>query len=442
MASLAPFQAGPTWGVIASREIVPEMKTYTPHGAVAEMMYCRDPEVVIDGPAGTGKSLGALHKLYACMMKWPGARGAIARKYRRTLTDSALVTWEEEVLGRGHPALDGPKREQRHMYTLPNGSTITAVGLDEAEKQKSSQYDFVYLQEATEIKEQDLFQIIRGMRNGVMPFQQILMDCNPDAPWHWIKMRFERGDMTRFQSVHKDNPALYDREVEMWTDFGKQYMAGLDRLLGVTRLRLKDGLWVAAEGAVYDVFDPARDVVAPFVIPDEWPRRVGLDFGAVNTVALFYAIDIETGLYYLYREYRGENRTAADHVTYLRFNEPRDLWVVGGSGSESQWRRDFSAAGLLVREPPKVPVSLGITRVYGQHKRGTIKVFDTCTEYLREKTEYAYKPEMLGSTEAIENKEAFHRMDAERYILSYDFPEVARIRSEDMISQLPAVTIR
>src|SRR5262245_58274493 len=76
----------------------PEQRPYLAHGAAEVMFYSGDPEVVLCGPAGTGKSRCCLEKLHACMRVWPGARGLIARATRASLTESALVTFEEKVL--------------------------------------------------------------------------------------------------------------------------------------------------------------------------------------------------------------------------------------------------------------------------------------------------------------------------------------------------------
>ena len=38
----------------------PESRPYGPRGAAAELFGCRDPEVLIEGPAGTGKTRAVL----------------------------------------------------------------------------------------------------------------------------------------------------------------------------------------------------------------------------------------------------------------------------------------------------------------------------------------------------------------------------------------------
>jgi hypothetical protein len=149
-----------------------------------------------------------------------------------------------------------------------------------------------------------------------------------------------------------------------------------------------------------------------------WRRYMGLDFGGVNTAALFYAQEPNTPRLFLYREYHAGGRTAEEHKVKLVAGEPMIPLVVGGSKSEGQWRREFSRAGLPVASPTISEVDLGIQRVYGAHKRGEIIVFDDLHGYLDQKQTYSRKLDPNGeSTEAIEDKETFHFMDAERYIV-------------------------
>ncbi|KAF0248638.1 MAG: phage terminase large subunit [bacterium] len=73
-----------------------ETKPYQPHGAALELFYSKDPEVLLDGPADTGKSRACLEKLYICAHKYPGMRTLICRKTRRSLTQAAMVSFEKK----------------------------------------------------------------------------------------------------------------------------------------------------------------------------------------------------------------------------------------------------------------------------------------------------------------------------------------------------------
>jgi phage terminase large subunit len=81
-----------------AEELRPGHRPYQPFGAALQLLLCRDPEVLISGPAGTGKSRACLEKLHLCAEKYPGMRGLIVRKSRESLTEAALFTFENKVV--------------------------------------------------------------------------------------------------------------------------------------------------------------------------------------------------------------------------------------------------------------------------------------------------------------------------------------------------------
>lgn len=179
------------------------------------------------------------------------------------------------------------------------------------------------------------------------------------------------------------------------------------------------GIFTRSAGVIYDAFDPDHDKIPAFKVPARWHRYMGLDFGGVNTTALFYAQEPGSPTLYLYREYKAGGRTAAQHVEAMTSGEKYPTLCAGGSKSEDQWREEFAAAGLGVEGPDFSDVEVGIDRVYAFHARGEIKVFDTCEGYLEEKETYRRAlDDMDQPTAKIEDKSTFHFMGAERYILS------------------------
>ncbi|HEY9015912.1 MAG TPA: hypothetical protein VIM84_12715, partial [Gemmatimonadales bacterium] len=79
-------------------------------------MRTRTEEVLLSGPAGTGKSRGAMEKVHLAAEKYPGMRGLILRKTRESLTEAALFTFETKVVPLGHPILSGAQRRMRQAY--------------------------------------------------------------------------------------------------------------------------------------------------------------------------------------------------------------------------------------------------------------------------------------------------------------------------------------
>jgi len=173
-------------------------------------------------------------------------------------------------------------------------------------------------------------------------------------------------------------------------------------------------------GMIYASFDAETCVIEPFKIPLTWPRYVGQDYGPVHTAVLWYAKSPK-GDYYCYREYLEGNKSIAQHVKDLQTlskSEPIQRKVASGLASERQWRREFMEKGWHLQECRITDVELGIDRVWALHQSNKIKYFRTCRHTISQKEEYRRKlDESQQPTDAIENKEQFHFMDAERYIL-------------------------
>jgi hypothetical protein len=57
-----------------------------------------------------------------------------------------------------------------------------------------------------------------------------------------------------FESRHEHNPILFDQQTGHITEQGRRTMERLGRLTGFRKSRLKDGLWVQAEGIIFDTW--------------------------------------------------------------------------------------------------------------------------------------------------------------------------------------------
>jgi len=317
-----------------------ENRPYEPIGAARSAFYSRASEVLLSGAAGTGKSRALLELMHLRATKYPGSRHLITRKTRASLSESGLVTFEEKVLPPTSRIKGNSKRRYRQVYEYPNGSEIVVAGMDNPDRIMSTEFDTVFVQEATELTETDWENLTTRLRNFVLPYQQLTADCNPSSPSHWLKVRADRGAVLLLPSVHEDNPTLFDRVSGEWTDVGRGYIAKLENLTGVRRLRLLKGLWAMAEGMVYgDVWNPAVHLVDRFEIPADWPRILSVDFGYTNPfVAQFWALDHD-GRMYRYREIYQTRRLVEDHARGIldaMAGEPRPVAVVCDHDAEDR----------------------------------------------------------------------------------------------------------
>lgn len=293
---------------------------YEPHGVLRGIFtgpHCRAPELLVAGPAGTGKSRATLEKLHFAAMKHAGMRGLMVRKTAVSLTATGLVTFREQVareaIEAGLCEWYGGSSERAAGYRYANKSFLAVGGMDKPTKIMSSEYDMVYVQEATELNVNDWESITTRLRYGRMPYQQLLADCNPDAPHHWLKKRCDEQRTAMLNSRHEDNPRLFNRDGTL-TPYGVAYISKLDALTGVRHARLRRGEWVAAEGQVYEQWDTAVHLIDRFDIPEDWPRYWGIDFGYTNPFVLQFWAEDPDGALYLYREIYKTQRTVDEHA--------------------------------------------------------------------------------------------------------------------------------
>lgn len=328
---------------------------YQPYGTCIDMFRERSDQVLFAGPAGTGKSRACLEKLHTMALLNPGMRGLIVRKTAVSLGSTALVTFEEHVakehLLSGDVHWFGGSQKEAASYRYSNGSRIVVGGMDKPMKIMSSEYDMCYAQEATELTEEDWEAIMTRLRNGKVSFQQLLADANPDVPTHWLKRRCDQGKTVMIRSRHEDNPRLFEQvQNKMTGEFlpgemteeGKSYIAKLDALTGVRYQRLRKGIWCAAEGLVYDEYDPEihmwKQIKRP---PISWTRYWTVDFGYTNPMVVQFWAEDEDGRLYRYRELYQTKTTVADMAELIKQNydfrhEPRPRQIICDHDAEGR----------------------------------------------------------------------------------------------------------
>lgn len=424
--------------VIASGHVVasPEQRAYQPHGAALQLFYDRSPELLACGPAGTGKSRAILEKLHLCANKWPGMRGLIVRKTRASLSESGLVTFEEKVLPAGSKIKGNTARRYRQVYEYPNGSELVVAGLDDPNRIMSTEFDLVCALEATELTETDWEQITTRLRNFVMPFQQLLADCNPGSPNHWLKGRSDRGATKLINSTHEDNPLLYNRAANAWTEQGRVYLRTLENLTGVRRLRLLKGLWAMSEGMVYDGWSPEMNLIDRFEIPEDWRRFWVVDFGFTNPFCWQAWAEDSDGRLYRYAEIYRTKRLVEDHardvLAWMReHKEPAPSAVICDHDAEDratfERHTGFSTVAASKSVSDGIQATAGRIRLAEDDKPRLFLLRDSLlsrdSELSDRKLACSTEEEIEGyvwnEKKDVPTKEHDHGMDAMRYMVMH-----------------------
>jgi PBSX family phage terminase large subunit len=397
---------------------------------------CHDPEVVLSGPADTGKTIALLTKLHWLAHKHAGASIVIARKQLTDTYSTVLITLQKKIIAQELEAGVVQKYggDKPQWFDYPNGSRIWVAGLDHPGKVLSAEHDVAYVNQAEELALADWETLTTRTtgRAGHMPYPQVIGDCNPSGPTHWIRQRAKAGLLTMINSTHHDNPELYDQETGEITPEGERRIGALRRLTGSRRARLYEGLWVSPEGAIFEVFDETTNQIGATPIPRLWPRFVGIDPIGAYVAAVWLAFDATSNVLHVYREYlepfgiptRDHAQNILELSGYRRNGaateaaEPIYFWVCG-QPAERQARLDWQAAGLPVVGPAFSDVWSGLDMIIELLSLRQLVIHDSCPHLLGEIADYRRKVDKRSGevTDKIENKEAYHLIDSLRYAI-------------------------
>ena len=406
---------------------------FQPHGAAADLWMCKKPEVIISGPAETGKTLGSLQKVDALAWKYPRSHIALIRKTRKSMDASVLKTYQDKVK---HEAVTTYGGQRPAWFDYPNGSRIVVGGMDSADKILSAEYDVICVNQAEELSLDDWEKLITRAtgRAAHMPYAQVLGDCNPGPNTHWILQRRQLPSVAFFESRHEDNPTLFDPETGTITEQGQRTMAVLDSLSGVRYQRLRLGKWVSAEGQIYDDYDAAIHLVDRFDIPPDWRRFRVIDFGLVHPLVCQWWATDEDNRMYRYREIYMTGRTVSTHAEQIKELSRGEIIETTVCDHDAEDRQTLAENGI-----PNIPAIKAVTRGIGKVQDRLKKQADerarlfflrdslieidqslsgahspTCTE--DEIDNYIWKNNVRKEEPVKDND---HGMDATRYAVMY-----------------------
>lgn len=271
------------------------LTAYKPRGACEELFYCTEDAILLEGPAGTGKSRAALEKVKYCCIAYPNLRVLMVRKTRASLSETILPIWEAKVLP-PDMITGNAKRAHRDKYEMPRGSEVILGGMDNPDRVLSAEYDLIVVFQAEELTEDDYetltTRIGRDYRADGFD-RQIICDCNPGPPEHFLNLKAKNGEMVRLKSLHTNNPHLYDDDGNL-TEVGADYIDRLKRLSGHRYQRYFLGNWAAAEGLVYEDFNPDIHLIDKHDTPYSH-FLAGVDWGYVDAgVMQVWGIDLNS----------------------------------------------------------------------------------------------------------------------------------------------------
>lgn len=246
---------------------------------------------------------------------------------------------------------------------------------------------------------------------------KIFVNCNPAGPYHWFKTDYiDKAKEKMALVLHftmDDNLSLSEKVKQRY----KRMFSG------VFFKRYILGLWVMAEGVVYDMF--SHDL---HVVKNEERRYtryyVSCDYGTQNptTFGLWGLCD---NVWYKVKEYHYDGRARSRQKTDEEYCD--DLIEFIGKLQLMGIIIDPSAASFIAAVKKRGigrvinannDVIDGIRNVASALIEGLIKYNDVCKETFREFASYSWdtKAQQRGEDKPI--KENDHQMDGDRYFVN------------------------
>jgi len=168
------------------------------------------------GSAGSGKSYSVAQFFIRRFYRERDKRFLVLRKTLPSLRITAYKLILDLLKEYGLPY----HLNKSEMTISVNDNEMLFKSLDDPEKIKSYEGNYLWIEEATEISYEDFLQLNLRLRRRTDSVNQMYLTFNPISKLHWIYQELiekPREDVATLHSTYKDNPFLpedYIRELE------------------------------------------------------------------------------------------------------------------------------------------------------------------------------------------------------------------------------------
>lgn len=243
--------------------------------------------VVHRGGARSSKSYSILQYIIYCMVH-ENCQILITRKTMPSLKLSVYKDFVDLLKDYGYYQYCNHSLSNNTITYTPNGSFVAFVSIDNPERIKSTQWNYIWMEEANEFKYGDYIVLKTRLSAPTKTQNKLLLSFNPISALHWIKTSVvDKEPCNEIVSTYKDNPFL-----------DKEYIGDLENLINIDFNYWKVyglGQWGSLEGLIFDRWETIPD------LPDEYTEKdaiYGIDWGYIHPTAVVKVIKDGNSLYF------------------------------------------------------------------------------------------------------------------------------------------------
>ena len=245
---------------------------------------------------------------------------------------------------------------------------------------------------------------------------KLWFNCNPDNQFHWFYTEWiQKADEKNALHLHflmSDNPILSLAQLE---SAEKQFT-------GVFHDRYIKGLWVLAEGVIYDMFSKQKHVLSELPkIDDNNAKYISVDYGTLNPTAFLLWEKAKDGRWICTKEYyydgrlKGVQKTDEEYAEdMIEFIGDKKIRLIIVDPSAASFIACLRRKGLPVGKADN-DVLEGIRFTSSLLEGEKIAFMNCCTNAISEFSAYVWDEKAAKHGEDKPIKEHDHAMDAVRY---------------------------
>ncbi|WP_328981761.1 PBSX family phage terminase large subunit [Streptomyces mirabilis] len=274
---------------------------------------------VWEGSIRSGKTVASLIRWLKFVAEAPerGELVMIGKTIRSVFSNLFLPLMDPEITG---PYAAHIHYTANAPYATILGRRVHVLGANDSKaegKLRGITLAGAYLDEATLVSKEFFDQLVGRMS---VEGAKLFTTTNPDNPAHWLMRDWLANPNTPVRRWHftvDDNPFL-----------PAQYVADIKAMYtGLYYRRFVLGEWVAAEGAVFDMWDPDVHVVDLMPQMHRWVS-LGIDYGASNpTAGVLLGLGNDKRMYAV-SEYRYDGRQQRRTQTQSETSQAMRAWLA------------------------------------------------------------------------------------------------------------------
>ena len=405
------------------------------------------------GARGGGKSWCTQRMSITGCLEHPGIRILIIRRRYEDLENSVI----EPILNIVEHKV-AEYNISKHLLNFYNGSYIRfgnmeSFGAATGGKYQGQEYDWIFLEEATQFTESE-FRGIAACCRGVTDIpKRIFLTANPGGIGHqWVKRLFVTRDFRN--SEDPDDYEFIRATVEDNVDLmnsNPDYLNSLDLLPEDIRRAHRFGDWDALAGGYFPEFTPRTHVVKDFPIDPAWTKFRAFDYGLDMFACLWVAVDYD-GRCYVYREFAESklivSQAAGAALTSTPYNErieytiaPPDMWSTMKDTGKTMAQVFLECGlGIVKANNSRVQGWMAVKELMKPMKDGRpgLLVFESCKGLIDDLM--AIQHDEKNPSDCAKNPhELTHRPDALRYFCQLrTLPPELKEEEEEYFEPRPA----